>query len=111
MKRAHRHREGTDAHVTADRSDRAPRRTRNTVPMSEGGARACLAPCKDCGAQVIYHKLSGDRPILLDPAELKHGDEGARYIIMFGFVCPDPQPGIVDHLQLPMYRKHECPPS
>lgn len=108
-KKAHRHRPGTDAHVGSDRSDPAPRRARNTVPMSEGGTRPNLAPCKGCEKPVIHHKLSGDRPILLDPTELKHGDEGARYIIVFGFVCPDPQPAIVDHLQLAMYREHECP--
>lgn len=107
MKR-HRFAKGTTAHVTADRSDGPARRPRNTKPMSEGGTRPDLAPCKGCEKPVIHHRLAGGPRIFLDPAELKAGDDGARFIIIFGFVIQDPIASAVPE-GMTYYREHACP--
>jgi len=107
--RQHRHAKGTDAHVTADRSDGPGRRPRNTKPIAEGGTRPHLGTCQTCGGAVIHHKLCGGVQVMLDPADLKHGDVGARYIIMFGFVISDPLPAAVP-VDVHYHRAHVCPP-
>ena len=108
--RQHRFAKGTSAHVTADRSDGPARRPRNTKPVAEGGTRPHLGTCKDCGVEVIHHRLGGGAHILLDPTDLAPGDPGARYVIMFGFVVPDPLPS---HMPdgVPFHRAHVCPPA
>lgn len=106
----HRFAKGTTAHVTADRSDSAPRRARNTKPIAEGGTRPHLGACRSCGVEVIHHRIGGGVHVLLDPAELQHGDMGARFVIMFGWVVPDPLPDNVP-VGVPYYCEHVCAPA
>jgi hypothetical protein len=74
--------------------------------MSEGGTRPDIAPCKGCGKHVIHHKVASGAPILLDTDELQHGDDGARYVIVFGFAARDPCPKTL--AGLPWRREHAC---
>lgn len=104
----HRYGKGSTAHVTADRSEGGGRRKRGTKPIAEGGTRPHLGPCTSCGGTVIFHRRVGGVLILLDPAELKHSDEGARFIIMFGFVISDPSPAAVP-VDVHYHREHRCP--
>lgn len=104
----HRHAKGTDAHVTADRSD-GPSRRRKRKPIAEGGTQPHLGVCAACGGAVIHHRLAGGIVIVLDRDQLQHGDPGALYIIMFGFVIADPLQAAVP-VDVPYHRAHVCSP-
>lgn len=110
--RQHRHATGTDAHVTADRSD-GPGRRRKRKPIAEGGTSPHMGTCELCGAHVIWHRRPGAVPtVKLDrepvPAERVHPDSAPRFIIFQGAALMDTDPRNVPE-GMPFYREHRCP--